>query len=177
MNFPYGSGVPAAIPQEFAITNNIFYFDRNNQSSPRFWVQGGCLYAGGASFAQFQEWNSNLYWRTDALFVNDAKAFAVQPAAGTGPNAPCDGNTNSWTFYTFAGWQQQVGEDTQSVAQNPGFKNPAYPADDFSLPNGSPGVGFVVFDPSQAGRSNAPLKPPAVAATFPTKLYNPATDY
>jgi hypothetical protein len=47
-----------------------------------------------------------------------------------------------------------VGEDGQSVVQNPGFANPASPADDFSLPHGSPGAGFVVFDPSQAGRSN-----------------------
>jgi hypothetical protein len=43
---------------------------------------------------------------------------------------------------------------TQSVSQNPGFNNPAYPTDDYSLPKGSPGVGFVVFDPTQAGRSN-----------------------
>ena len=61
--------------------------------------------------------------------------------------------------------------------KDPGFKNPAYPADDYSLPKGSPGVGFVVFDPSLAGRSNPVIKPPAVAATFPTKLYNAATDY
>ena len=55
------------------------------------------------------------------------------------------------------------------MVQNPGFNNPAYPADDYSLPNGSPGVGFVVFDPSQAGRSNPVINPPAVPATFPTK--------
>jgi hypothetical protein len=38
-------------------------------------------------------------------------------------------------------------------------------------------VGFVVFDASQAGRSSPIINPPAVPATFPTKLYNPATDY
>ena len=63
------------------------------------------------------------------------------------------------------------------MVQNPGFKNPAYPTDDYSLPQGSPGVGFVPFDASQAGRSNPVLMPPAIATTFPTKLYNPATDY
>jgi hypothetical protein len=63
------------------------------------------------------------------------------------------------------------------VVQNPGFANPAYPADDYSLPKGSPGVGFVVFDPGQAGRSNPIIHPPAIPATFPTRLFNPATDY
>jgi hypothetical protein len=42
---------------------------------------------------------------------------------------------------------------------------------------GSPGVGFVVFDPSQAGRSNPLINPPMIPATFLTKRYNPATDY
>ncbi|MGO9228353.1 MAG: IPT/TIG domain-containing protein [Bryobacteraceae bacterium] len=177
VNFPYGNGVPSAIPKEFDIANNLFYFDRSNTSTPKFWVQGGCLYAAGAPFTQFQEWNSNIYWRTDGAFASYAKAFAVQPSPGTGGNAPCSGNTSDYTFYTFAGWQQQVGEDLQSVVQNPGFNNPAYPADDYSLPNGSPGVGFLVFDPSQAGRSHPVLQPPAVPATFPTMLFNPATDY
>ena len=177
ITFPYGNGVPSAIPQEFVITNNLFYFDRSSTSSPKFFVQGGCLYAGGAAFPQFQEWSSNMYWRTDGGFASDAKAFSVQPSPGTGPQAPCTNNNNNYTFYTLTGWQQNVGEDLQSAVQNPGFNNPAYPADDYSLPKGSPGVGFVVFDPSQAGRSNPAIKPPAVPATFPTKPFNPATDY
>ncbi len=174
---PYGNGVPSAIPQEFVITNNLFYFDRNNNSTPRFWVQGGCIYAGGAAFTQFEQWNSNMYWRTDGAFATDPKAFTVQPAPAAGPQAPCSNNTNTYNFYTFAQWQTTVGEDAQSVVQNPGFNNPAYPADDYSLPKGSPGVGFVPFDPNQAGRTNPVIKPHAIAATFQTKLYNPATDY
>lgn len=176
VDFPYPYGVPTTIPQVFNISNNIFYFDRSNNSSPKFFVQQGCLYAGGAPFPQFQQWNSNLYWRTDGGFAGETKAFAVQPDAGTGNKAPCSGNANNLNFYTFAAWQK-LGEDTQSVIQNPGFANPAYPADDYSLPKGSPGVGFVPFDPSQAGRSNPVLKPPAVPATFLTKSFNPATDY
>jgi uncharacterized protein (TIGR03437 family) len=177
ITFPYGNGVPSNIPQVFNVTNNLFYFDRSNTSTPRFWVQGGCVYAGGAPFTQFQQWNTNLYWRTDGAFASDTKAFEVQPNAGTGPQAPCSGNTNDWTFYTFAAWQQTVGEDLHSVVQNPGFNNPVYPADDYSLPKGSPGAGFVVFDPNQAGRSNPVIKPPAIPATFPTKVFNPATDF
>ena len=138
-------------------------------------MQGGCAYAAGVPFVSFQKFASNLYWRTDGTFAADTKAFHVQPAAPTG-NAPC-GDAKSWTFYTFAEWQQTVGEDLQSVVQNPGFANPAYPNDDYSLPKGSPGVGFIVFDPNQAGRTTAVIKPPAVAASFPTKTYNPATDY
>ncbi|HTR02694.1 MAG TPA: right-handed parallel beta-helix repeat-containing protein, partial [Thermoanaerobaculia bacterium] len=177
VNFPYGNGVPSAIPQEFVVRNNLFYFDRSNSSTPKFWVQGGCLYSGGVPYPQFQEWSSNMYWRTDGGFAGDAKAFAVQPSPGTGPNAPCNGNTNNWTFYTFMKWQVQVGEDLGSVVQDPGFRSPAYPADDYTLPNGSPGVGFVVFDPGEAGRSSPVIQPPPVAATFPTKPFDPAADY
>ena len=174
---PYPYGVPAKIPQVFQISNNLFYFDRDNTFTPRFFVQGGCVYAGGAAYTQFQLWNSNMYWRTDGAFATYSKAFEVQPSPGTGPKAPCSGNTNTWTFFTFAGWQQMEGEDLGSVVQNPGFNNPAYPADDYSLPKGSPGVGFVVFDPNQAGRSNQVIRPPAIPETFPTFPFNPATDY
>jgi uncharacterized protein (TIGR03437 family) len=177
LGFPYGNGVPSAIPQEFVVSSNLMYFDRNNSSVPKFFVQDGCTYSGGFPYVQFLQFNSNLYWRTDGAFAGDSKAFHVQPNPGSGPQAPCTGNLNDDTFYTFSAWQQTVGEDAQSVVQNPGFANPAYPADDYSLPKGSPGVGFVVFDASQAGRSNAVIHPPAVAATFPTKLFNPATDY
>jgi uncharacterized protein (TIGR03437 family) len=170
------TGTVAAIPQSFVFTNNVMYFDRSFTSTPKFLLDAGCTYTSGAPFTQFESWRSNLYWRTDGAFASEPKAFAVQPNPGTGPT-PCNNAFSSYTYYTFAGWQQTVGEDQQSVVQNPGFKNPSYPADDFSLPQGSPGVGFVLFDPSQAGRSNPVLMPPAIPATFPTKMYNPATDY
>jgi hypothetical protein len=168
VNSPYKGGVPATIPEIFDVSNNLFLFDQNEASNPKFFVQGGCVYPAGVPFTQFQLWTSNLYWRVDGLFATDTKAFAVQMNPGTGATAPCNGNTNNYTFYTFAGWQQTVGEDAQGVIQNPNFKNPVYPTDDFSLPGGSPGVGFVVFDPTQAGRSNPVLNPPAVAPTFVT---------
>jgi hypothetical protein len=38
-------------------------------------------------------------------------------------------------------------------------------------------VGFVVFNPLQAGRSNPAINPAAITATFPTIMFNPATDY
>jgi hypothetical protein len=174
---PYTNGVPASIPLIWNFTNNLLYFDRSNTSNPKFFVEGGCIYAGGVAFPQFQSFHSNLYWRTDGGFAADPKAFAVQPKPDSTGKSPCSGNINDWTFYTFAQWQQSVGEDGQSVVQNPGFANPSYPADDYSLPQGSPGVGFVPFDASQAGRTNPILSPPPVPATFPTKSFNPATDY
>ncbi len=177
VGFPYGNGIPSAIPQEFVISNNLMYFDRSNSSMPKFFVQGGCTYSGGFPYVQFLQFSSNLYWRTDGAFASENKAFYVQPNPGSGPQAPCSNNLTDYTFYTFSAWQQKLGEDAQSAVQNPGFANPAYPADDYSLPKGSPGYGFVVFDASQAGRSNPVIRPPAVAATFPTKRFNPATDY
>ena len=141
----------------------------------RCWARSSGWRSSGSP--AFQQFNSNLYWRTDGSFASDTQAFHVQLNAGPGPNAPCSDNKSTWTFYAFSAWQQTVGEDLQSVVQNPGFANPAYPADDYSLPKGSPIVGFSVFDPSLAGRSNPVIKPPAVAAAFPTKVFNPATDY
>jgi hypothetical protein len=173
---PYPTGsVPSSSIQTFVATSNLFYFDRDSASSPVFYVQGGCTYSGGFPYTQYQDWSSNLYWRVDGAFAADPQAFHVQPAAGAG-SSPCTDNTAKWTFYTFAGWQK-TGEDAQSLTQNPGFNNPAYPADDYSLPKGSPGVGFVIFDPTQAGRSKPVLQPPAIPATFPTKTFNPATDF
>ncbi len=175
---PYPFGVPTVANQAFAITNNLFYFDLSSSSSPKFYVQGGCTYSGGFPYTQFQQWNNNLFWRTDGAFASDAKAFHVQPSpVATGGEAPCSGLPAQWNFYTFAAWQKTVGEDVQSVVQNPGFNNPGYPNDDYTLPKGSPGVGFVVFDYTLAGRSNPVIKPPAIPATFVTMLFNPATDY
>ena len=178
INAPYQNGTPKSAIQNFVLTNNLFYFDRNDASSPSFFIQGGCRYAGGFPYPQFQEWNSNMYWRTDGSFANDAKAFAEQPNPDqTARMRHVPSKRQRLTFYPFAQWQQKVGEDLQSLVKNPGFANPAYPNDNYSLPKGSPGVGFVVFDLNQMGRSNPVIKPPTVPETFPTKPFNPATDY
>jgi hypothetical protein len=168
---PYSFNTVPPIPMFFTASNNLFYFDRNGAGS--FYVQGGCTYPGAIAYTAYQQWSSNLYWRTDGVFATDPQAFHVQRSLDA--NNAC-GNQKLWTYYTFAGWQG-LGEEAQGVVQNPGFNNPAYPADDYTLPKGAPGVGFVVFDPSQAGRSNPVIKPPAVPATFPTKLFNPVTDF
>jgi uncharacterized protein (TIGR03437 family) len=167
---PYSFNTVPPLPMFFTASNNLFYFDRNGTES--FYVEGGCTYAGEA-FTAYEQWTSNLYWRTDGAFATDPQAFHVQQSLDASGNC---GNLKLWNYYTFAGWQG-LGEDAQGGVQNPGFNNPAYPADDYTLPKGSPGAGFVVFDPSQAGRTNPIIKPPAVPATFPTKTFNAATDF
>jgi uncharacterized protein (TIGR03437 family) len=84
INFPYPYGVQATIPQNAVVENNILYFDRGFSSNPSFMVQGGCLYAGGVAYPMFQQWSSNVYWRTDGAFASDPRAFAVQPGPGEG---------------------------------------------------------------------------------------------
>jgi hypothetical protein len=173
---PYLSGtVPPSVEQIFVATNNLMYFDRNSSSSPAFYVQGGCTYSGGFAFTSWEEWNSNMYWRTDGGFSTDTQAFHYQPNPAA--ENPCYFNEPSqYTFLTFAGWQA-TGEDVLSLVQNPGFKNPAYPNDDYFLRNGSPGVGFVPFDANRAGRTNPEIQPPPIPATFLTMTFNPATDF
>jgi hypothetical protein len=167
------SGGPNLI---FNSSSNLFYFDRN--ATETFYTQYGCDYACGSPLTSLHNWQSNLYWRTDGAFNTDPDAFHYQPSASS-PNI-CASSSKSWTFETFAGWQG-LGEDLSGVANvNPGFNNPVYPYDDYSLPNGSPGVGFVVFDPSDAGRNNPIIKPTDpidIPATMVTTFYNPASAY
>jgi hypothetical protein len=167
------SGGPNLI---FNSSSNLFYFDLNSTS--KFYVQEGCTYACGSPITSLHNWQSNLYWRTDGAFNTDPDAFHNQPTASS-PNI-CASSSSGWTFHTFSGWQG-LGEDLSGVANvNPGFNNPVYPFDDYSLPNGSPGVGFVVFNPNEAGRNNPIIKatdPIDIPATMVTTFYNPATAY
>ena len=186
---PYAFMTPvpfAPSPQFFVASNNLFYFDRSDMSSPAFHVQGGCAYAGStngviAPYSGFQLWQRNLYYRTTGTpFDQDMKAFHVQTqdtdvtdCSGEEANA----KDRSYYFLDAAPSWMSLGEDIGSLVKNPGFKNPAYPKDDYSLPNGSPLKGFTVFNANQAGRIKPVIMPPAVAPTFVTATYNPATDY
>lgn len=166
------------------ITNNVFYFDRDDTSG--FYVVLGCAYSCGLPYNQFQSFEGNLYWRTDGLFASYGRQFHVN----TTPPANCNGSgPGSWTFLTLSQWQGTpvVGgapmamlEDRGSVIADPGFADPAYPFDDFTLA-ASPVAGF---DPGltndtirNAGRSNPAIVPPSVPATFPTFHYDPAKDF
>jgi centrosomal CEP192-like protein len=189
---PFDPTVPAQPNQEFVLSNNIFLFDRTTAStSPYltttqngpFHVQSGCMYSVGfpaTPYTQFQSYASNLYWRLDGGFASDTKGFEIQTTAATNSNnAPCGQDTSLRTFYTFAQWQAApVNEDATSVVKSPGFTTSAlYPTDDYSLPSGSPGVGFTLFDTTAAGRTSAAFVPPPIPATFATQVYSAATDF
>lgn len=95
---------------------------------------------------------------------------------------PCAGNrTNDvsfYAFYDFAQWQKKANEDLHSVVKNPQFANPVYPFDNYRLLSW-PGVGFIPFDPDEAGRYGflPNIAAPPVLATFVTMNYDPATDF
>ena len=198
---PYSTISPPAtqpdhVPQSFVVMHNIFYFDRNmNSRSPfqgttvraPFNIPAGCAYTPFA-YTLYQLFDYNLYWRTDGNFEHDT-GFNVQTTARTdGPNAPCGGSRFAdmalYSFYDFHDWRTQVNEDQHSFVKDPHFASPGYPWDDFRLFQGLPDIGFVPFDATEAGRRQwfyPPLypriDPPAVAPTFVTSTYDPATDF
>lgn len=152
---------PASGVLQFAFTNNLVYFDRG-------YVQTGFAYCMNGPCTEVQKYADNMY----CYAKGTACALPTNEFFTTGSG----GRSQSQYYSTLSAWQNATGEDSGSVVQNPGFANPVYPNDDYSLAE-SPGVGFVVFDSSEAGRSNPVIPDPTVEATFPTSPFNPATDF
>jgi hypothetical protein len=169
----------------FKVSNNIMFFDRN-ASSPGtpFYPLGGCTYTNGQSFNSFQQFSSNLYWRTDGNFSLDSSAFWLQRLPSTSNNsaAPCGDPVTEqtlWKPFSFAQWMQSpFDEDNGSKVANPHFVFPYFPFDDFSLASRSIGIPFVPFNPNEAGRVFPPfLTPPYVPPTFATAPLDPWIDF
>jgi hypothetical protein len=141
--------------------NNLVYFDKGNVQRPGGW------YCWNMACPSILDFSSNAYWNTNGTLATSAKAFFTT-----------NQNGNLLQNYSFSQWQA-IGEDTGSVIANPGFNNPAYPTDDFSLQNllVANQVGFVEFDTTAPGRTSKAMTPPAVPPGFPTVLLNPATDF
>ena len=157
-----GCAPPANGVQQFTFTNNLIYFDRGK-------VQNGYVVCNGTSCPPVQMYSENMYCYVPGNgCAPPANIFYTTDSSGKYGSGP--------EFPTFQAWQSSTGEDRGSVLQNPGFANPAYPDDDYSLKE-SPGVGFVVFDPNQAGRSNPVIPSPIVESAFPIAPFNPATDF
>jgi hypothetical protein len=148
-------------PNSIKFTHNLVYLDVQR-------LQGGhwaCYDVGGSGKpvpCSTRFWfDKNLYWN----FLGKPLTFLT-----TDPY-----NNDEVTEYTLSQWQA-IGEDVHSINLDPLFTNPAYPNDDYSLLPGSPAalVGFVPFDPGQAGRTttflNAPMNP---APAFPRQLMDP----
>jgi hypothetical protein len=156
-----GCDAPASGILQYSFTNNLVYFDRG-------YVQTGYAYCMGGPCTEVMKYADNMYCYAKGVNC----ALPTNPFYTTGSQ----GRTQSTYYATLSAWQSATGEDSGSVVQNPGFGNPVYPNDDYSLSE-SPGVGFVVFDPNESGRNNPVFAAPTVAPTFVTAPYNPATDF
>jgi len=172
--------------EKASVTHNIFYFDLNPKTG--FFPMNGCADSCGMSFKQFQNYEGNLYWRTDGSFSSDSQGFHVL----TTPPPPGQASTcgapahplQDWTFFEFAQWQNsnqnvngqniEVQEDAGgTVTTNPGFGDAGLPTD--FLLNKNPMAGFNYLQTDEtvntAGRSDAKITPPTVGGTFPTFYY------
>ena len=160
-------GCPAGLPLlQFTFTNNLVYQDRSRSSKPGTGLQKASEYFAGNAPGLTQKFSNNLYWNSTESLASDPHAFYSNTSS----------NCSGQNWMSFSQWQE-FGEDTGSSVQNPVFSNPKYPADDFALASGSPGTtaGFVPFSMT-FGRTN-PVAIPAVSGTFPTVVYNPASDF
>ena len=163
-------------------TNNIFYFDLSDSAG--FYVMEGCPWSCGLNYNQFQNFQGNLYWRTDGGFAAYGRGFHVATRAPTDATTCAgDGSAGSWTFLTFAEWQDgtppngmpaAMNEDTGgTVTVNPGFGATGQPGDYMLVSNPIPGFDYTKTNDTilRAGRNNPALMPPAVPETFPTYHY------
>jgi hypothetical protein len=71
---------------------------------------------------------------------------------------------------------QKLGEDTNSIIEDPRLANPRFPADDFTLLPDSPAkkIGFQPFNPKEAGTTTPHWRPPAQPPAFPLQVLNPS---
>ncbi len=169
------------------LISNIMYFDQNDRAG--FYAIEGCADSCGMAFHQFQNFQRNLYWRTDGQFANYDRAFHVltttpPPDQASSCTQPPDPNAH-WTFFTFPTWQNghprvdgrelSMNEDAEgTVTVDPGFGHTGQAAD--FLLSRSPVSGFDFMQTNKtiktAGRTNPRIKPPQVLPTFPTYYYS-----
>jgi hypothetical protein len=183
---PWPQGCNLAPSPQVNVTNNIFYFDLNDSSG--FYVTQGCADSCGLSYNTFQNFQGNLYWRTDGQFATYGEAFHVltKPPAGAAASScgPPPNPNAAWTFLPFSQWQTgtpavngsplQMNEDAGATANvNPGFGTSGLPTD-YQLST-SPVAGFNSFNTNEtifnAGRNNPVIVPPTVPETYPTYAF------
>jgi hypothetical protein len=146
--------------------NNIFYYDKNTGDANS--VQYGYWYCQGKTVCtSYFLFNDNIYFNKSFGGGQPAQPFFKTPVF------PMNGGQQPpITPLTFQQWQAQ-GEDTGSLFTDPMFVNPTPGTDNYTLQSNSPArsVGFVTFDPSQAGRlPTATLKAPVNAPGYPTQI-------
>ncbi len=143
--------------------NNIFYYDKNMGDANS--IQYGYWYCEGKSTCNdYFEFNDNVYFNKSVTGGEPSTPFFKTPVY------PMNGGQQPpITPLTFKQWQAQ-GEDVGSIFADPLFVNAAPGVDDFTLQPNSPAhsIGFVNFDPSQAGRlANATLRAPLNVPGYP----------
>jgi hypothetical protein len=154
---------------QFSLGDNIFLEDRTSTSVPTFRLQMGATYLG-APVGSAQDFASNDYWNTSETFSTDPTAFNSQTSV-----------CQTKTYFALPAWQS-LGEDPGSLSVDPGFVAPTYPSDNFNFESSPPSIGFVPFNtsgtcPTCPGRTDPAITPGPIPAGFPTKPFNPATDY
>jgi hypothetical protein len=180
---PWTQGCGAAPTPEINLIDNLFYFDFDDSTG--FYVQQGCANSCGLPYSQFQNFQGNLYWRTDGGFAAYSKAFHVltRPQSGAAAST-CSEPGNpiaAWTFLTFAQWQTgspmvngsplAINEDSGgTVSVDPGFGAAARPADFLLTRNPVPGFDYTLTNDTilHAGREHPVIQPPVVPHTYPT---------
>lgn len=164
-------------------TNNIMYFDRDDAAG--FYAIHGCAWSCGLNYNQYQNFQGNLYWRTDGQFATDNRAFHVLKNPLPDPTV-CSGSQNPaafWTFLTFAQWQDGTPPNGMPTAMNedpggtvtvdPGFGHTGEPADFLLSTNPVAGFDYTQTNDTiiHAGRNNPAIAVPAVPTTFPAYHY------
>ncbi len=168
-----------------AVTNNIFYFDRDESTG--FQVIVGCSYSCGLPYNKFLNFQGNLYWRTTGGFDKDPHAFHIISRKPEDARQ-CTGRPSDWTYLTFSDWQSSkqpvewgpaggMNLDTKGTASvDPGFGHSGKPTDFLLRSNPVPGFDYTKTNDTilHAGRTNPVIKPPNVIHTLPAYSY---TDY
>jgi hypothetical protein len=167
------------------VEHNLFYFDLNENND--FYPVNGCSDSCGMPYNQYQNFQGNLYWRTDGGFADDQNGFQILSATSPPNQSSNCGNLQNpqFTGLTFSQWQTgnplvngkplPMKEDPDGTATvNPGFGDSGQPTD--FLLSGSPinGFNYILTNETinNAGRSNPLITPPTVPDTFPTYYYS-----
>jgi len=139
------------------------------------------------SFNKYQNFQSNLYWRTDGQFASYPNAFHVlttppPPNQAASCGQPVSPKTD-WTFFDFPTWQSghplvngkplAMNEDPQASVADPGFGTTGLPTDFLLSQSPVAGFDYVLTNATiqTAGRTNPLINPPQVPHTFPTYYY------
>jgi hypothetical protein len=188
-SWPQGCSTSPPPSLRVSFTNNIFHFDLDDSS--QFYVTNGCEYTCGLSYNNYQNFQGNLYWRTDGGFSAYTKGFHVSKNSYSDATT-CSGSgseSKDWTFFPFSTWQSSqqpvswgppggLNEDLAgTVLVDPGFGSLGQPTD-FWL-NSDPVPGLLDHTKTNdtilnAGRDPAGSYPPAPAVvpdTFPTYAF------